>query len=152
MWGGAGPLPFGAGPPLLGAGPFFRRGPAPQESVSWRFAVQVPPPKSDLRQGGAGSKLLFDSAELSKFTADERAKYQLEMTTERDIHNQIVYARDKGLEEGLEQGRAEGRAEGAREQAVESARYFLRLGLTNEDVSKGTGLTVEEVEALRKGD
>jgi predicted transposase/invertase (TIGR01784 family) len=70
------------------------------------------------------------------------------MTTERDIHNQIVYARDKGLEEGLEQGRAEG----AREQAVESARYFLRLGLTNEDVSKGTGLTVEEVEALRKGD
>jgi predicted transposase/invertase (TIGR01784 family) len=99
---------------------------------------------------------LFDSAELSKFTADERAKYQLEMTTERDIHNQIVYARDKGLEEGLEQGRAEGReegrAEGAREQAVESARYFLRLGLTNEDVAKGTGLTVEEVEALRKGD
>lgn len=74
------------------------------------------------------------------------------MTTERDIHNQITYARDKGLEEGLEKGRVEGRAEGAGEQAMESARYFLRLGLTAEDVAKGTGLTVEEVEALRKRD
>jgi len=82
-------------------------------------------------------KLLFDSAELSKFTADERAKYQLDMTTERDIQNQIVYARDKGLEEG--------RAEGARERAVESAKFFLQLGLTVEDVAKGTGLTVEEI-------
>ena len=26
------------------------------------------------------------------------------MTTERDIHNQIVYARDEGLEEGIEIG------------------------------------------------
>ena len=30
------------------------------------------------------------------------------MTTERDIHNQLVYARDKGLAEGLEKGREEG--------------------------------------------
>ena len=48
-------------------------------------------------------KLLFDSAELSTFTPDERAKYQLDMTTARDIQNQIVYARDKGREEGREE-------------------------------------------------
>ena len=52
-------------------------------------------------------KILFDSAELSNFTPDERAKYQLDMTTARDIHNQIVFARDKGREEGRIEGREE---------------------------------------------
>lgn len=101
-------------------------------------------------------KLLFDSAELSEFTADERAKYQLDMTTERDIHNQIVYARDKGLEECLEQGRAEGRAEGlaegAREQTLQSAKRLMELGVATDIIISSTGLPVEEVEALRKGE
>ena len=48
------------------------------------------------------------------FTPDERAKYQLDMTTARDIQNQIIYARDEGLEKGLEKGREEGRKEGVR--------------------------------------
>ena len=38
------------------------------------------------------------------FTADEGAKYQLDMTTERDIHNQIEYSRMTGREEGREEG------------------------------------------------
>ena len=45
---------------------------------------------------------------MSDFTADERAKYQLDMTTERDIHNQIEYARVTGREEGREEGLEEG--------------------------------------------
>jgi predicted transposase/invertase (TIGR01784 family) len=90
-------------------------------------------------------KLLFDSAELSKFTAEERARYQLDMTTERDIHNQIVFARDKGRSEGL----AEGRAEGAREQAIQTARNLLKLDVPVEIIAQGTGLSTEEVVALR---
>lgn len=34
-------------------------------------------------------RLLFDSAENTKFTPEERAKYQQDMTTERDIHNSL---------------------------------------------------------------
>ena len=49
-------------------------------------------------------KLLFDSAEIATITPEERAKYQLDMTKERDIHNQIEYARVTGREEGLEEG------------------------------------------------
>lgn len=67
-------------------------------------------------------KILFDSAELSKFTPDERAGYQLDMTTERAIHNQIIYARDKGLEEGLAKGLAKGREEGRQEGVAEGLR------------------------------
>ena len=109
-------------------------------------------------------KLLFESAELSNFTADERAKYQLDMTTERDIHNQIVYARDKGLEEGLEKGREEGREvgleegreeglargreEGSREKALSTARSLRDLGVDLSVISQATGLSEEEIRTL----
>ena len=81
-------------------------------------------------------KILFDSAELSKFTPDERARYQLDMTTERDIHNQIVYARDKGLEEGLAKGREEGRQEGVAEGLRLVAEQMRKAGIAEEDVQR----------------
>ena len=82
-------------------------------------------------------KLLFNSAELANFTADERAKYQLDMTTERDIKNQIEYARDEGREEG--------RVEGIRLSALN----MLKDNLPVDTICRYTGLSEEEVEALR---
>ena len=78
-------------------------------------------------------KLLFNSAELANFTADERAKYQLDMTTERDIKNQIEYARDEGREEGIRL----------------SALNMLKDNLPVDTICRYTGLSEEEVEALR---
>ena len=97
-------------------------------------------------------RLLFNSAELANFVPDERAKYQLDMTTERDRHNQLVFAEAKGREQGRAEGREEGRAEGAREKAEETARAFLKLGIQPETIAQGTGLPLEEVEALRTSD
>ena len=85
-------------------------------------------------------QLLFDSAEITNFTAEEKSKYEHDMTTERDIRNYIAYARKEGREEG--------RAEGAREKALETARAFLALGIAAQTVAEGTGLTLEEVKAL----
>lgn len=82
-------------------------------------------------------KLLFNSAELANFTADERAKYQLDMTTERDIKNQIEFARDEG--------RVEGRVEGIRLSALN----MLKDNLPVDTICRYTGLSEEEVEALR---
>ena len=77
------------------------------------------------------------------------------MTTERDRHNQLVFAEAKGVEKGLEQGRAEGKAEGleqgAREKALETARALIALGVSQDIVVKSTGLSTDEVEALREG-
>ena len=54
---------------------------------------------------------MFSSAEIAKFAPEEKIKYEYDMTTERDIRNQIAYSREEGLAEGLEKGRAEGKAE-----------------------------------------
>lgn len=54
-------------------------------------------------------RLLFDSAEITNFTPEEKAKYQQDMTTERDIRNFITFAREEGMEKGREEGREETR-------------------------------------------
>ena len=68
------------------------------------------------------------------------------MTTARDTHNQIEYAKETGLEEGLAKGRAEGREE----RNLEVAINLLQLGTTCEIVAKATGLSLEEVTKLKE--
>ena len=90
--------------------------------------------------------LLFSSANLSNFAPEEKIKYLNDMTTERDIRNQIAFARDKGIEKGRE----EGREEGAAQKSAEIARALLSEGLSVEVISKCTGLSAEEISALTK--
>ena len=80
------------------------------------------------------------------------------MTTARDTHNQIEYAKKTSLEEGLAKGRAEGREEG-REEGLEEGRAdakqqiainLLQLGTPCEVVAKATGLSLEEVTKLKE--
>ena len=84
------------------------------------------------------------------------------MTTARDTHNQIEYAKETGLEEGLakgrvigraeglEEGREKGREEGREERNTEVAINLLRLGTPCEIVAKATGLSLEEVAKLKE--
>ena len=48
---------------------------------------------------------MFSSADLHNFAPDDKIKYLNDMTTERDIRNQIAFAKDKGFEEGREEER-----------------------------------------------
>ena len=57
------------------------------------------------------------------------------MTTARDTHNQIEYAKETGLEEGLAKGLAKGREEGREERNLEVAINFLQLGTPCEIVA-----------------
>ncbi len=68
------------------------------------------------------------------------------MTTARDTHNQIEYAKEISLEEGLAKGREEGREE----RNLEVAINFLQLGTPCEIVAKATGLSLEEVAKLKE--
>ena len=60
------------------------------------------------------------------------------MTTARDTHNQIEYAKEIAHEEGRE------------ERNMEVAINLLQLGTTCEIVSKATGLSMEEVAKLKE--
>ena len=64
------------------------------------------------------------------------------MTTARDTHNQIEYAKEIALEEGIAKGREKER------KAI--AINFLQLGTPCEIVAKATGLTLEEVTKLKE--
>ena len=96
--------------------------------------------------------LLFSSADLSNFAPEEKIKYLSDMTTERDIRNQIAYAKDKGIEqgrqEGIEQGIAQGVAQGVAQSKAEIAKAMLAKGYNPATVQELTGLTVEEIAAL----
>ena len=77
--------------------------------------------------------LLFSSANLSNFTTEDKIKYHNDMTTERDIRNQIAFARE----------------EGAAQRNAEIARAMLAKGIDSMIVQECTGLTAEEVAALK---
>lgn len=76
--------------------------------------------------------LLFSSADLSKFAPEEKIKYQNDVNTDRDIRNQIAYAKKQGIEQ----------------RNVEIAKAMLLEGLDASVVSKCTGLSAEEIAAL----
>ena len=73
-------------------------------------------------------KLLFESAELSTFTPTERIRYIEDMTTERDLKNQMAYAENKG--------KAEGRAEGLEQMA----KALAQMGMSDADIKKALEL------------
>ena len=58
----------------------------------------------------------------------------------RDIKNSIDTAKEEGREEGREEGIAK--------EKVATAKRLLGMGLTQEQVAQGAGLSIEEIEKL----
>lgn len=90
--------------------------------------------------------LLFDSAEISKFTPEEKVRYDNDMTTERDIRNYMAYSREEGHKEGLKEGLEKGRVM-AEEEKHRIAKSLLESGVKPEIVIASTGLSAEEIDA-----
>ena len=57
-------------------------------------------------------------------------------------------AAKKAREEGISIGRNEGISLGAQQTAIETAKKFLAMGLSVEQVADGTGLSIDEIEKL----
>ena len=94
-------------------------------------------------------ELLFESANISKFTAKEKLKYETDMTTERDRINQLATSFLDGERQGMEKGMEKGIEKGKTEEKMETAKNFLKLGVSIDVVSKATGLSVEDVKKLQ---
>ena len=57
--------------------------------------------------------------------------------------------REESLAEGEAKGRIEGKSEGIAEEKLATAKRFLSMGLSVQDVAKGTSLSVEQVEKIK---
>ena len=51
--------------------------------------------------------------------------------------------------EGIAEGEKRGREQGSHSAKLETARNFLRMGLSKEQVAQGTGLSLEEIQNLK---
>ena len=71
---------------------------------------------------------------------EEQAKIRAIEKAESDKATEIGFAEAKGIAKGL--------AEGEHKKAIETAKNLLSMGLTFEQISKATGLTVEEIKEL----
>ena len=80
------------------------------------------------------AKELSSDSEMIEFY-DNKNFYEL-------VHNtELKQSREDGIKEGLEQG--------SKEKAIEVAKNGITIGLKNEEISKLTGLSIEEIETLR---
>ena len=73
-----------------------------------------------------------------------------EYSYETDIKVQRREAYREGLAEGISQGIEQGIEQGAEQKAIETAKRFISMGLSLEQVSAGTDLPLETVEKLKQ--
>ena len=67
----------------------------------------------------------------------------------RNYNNAVKTAETRGREEGEKVGLEKGLVEGEKKAKIESAKRFLSMGLSVEQVATGTGLSLEEIEKLK---
>ena len=88
----------------------------------------------------------FKIAEIAKLNTNEYQEYEASLNTYRDIKNSVDWAHTKGEMAGIEKGRVEGKIEGK----IEVAMKLIEIGLDNAKLQEVTGLSVDEIEALRR--
>ncbi len=103
-------------------------------------------------KGVANMIITYDKDEILRLQAQKRIDDEIEI---RSMKN---YAKRVGREEGLAEGRAEGRAkglaegrtEGRTQGIIETAKNMIELGLSDDIISKSTGLSISEINELKK--
>ena len=74
-----------------------------------------------------------------------RKEYQTMNLHDRD---NFLRGKKEGISEGIQQGLKQGLQQGAYEKAIETAKKFLAMGISIEQVAQGTGLSVEAINNL----
>ena len=72
------------------------------------------------------------------------------MTLEMMKTEKLYEGIKRGIALGREEGREEGREAGARNKALETATNALMLGISADKIATITGLSLEEIEKLKK--
>ena len=89
--------------------------------------------------------------DLQKLTPEEREYYEYDIKVMRDLYATDKWEKEKRRmerEKALTEGRAEGRAEGDADRGLADAKRFLAMGLSPEQVAKGTQLPLDTILSL----
>ena len=82
----------------------------------------------------------------------EKDNYQKSVLEYEDVKRAVEYARETAakvfFEKGMEKGLEEGREEGIEEALLQTAKNLLAKGISVDDVSEATGLSIDRVRAL----
>ena len=93
---------------------------------------------------------IVDELERLGLDDDFGVAYDNEAMQKRMINTARNWGYDDGYGNGYEIGITKGKEEGAKEKGIEIAKNLLNIGTSNEDIMKVTGLSVEELEELKK--
>ena len=132
--------------------PKFRKTEAELESLldKWLYALKNLPRLLE-RPAALQERIFkkfFDVAETANLSKEEYAKYFESEKIYHDLDGAFRTASAKGFTQGMAQGMAKGRAEGQQKEKVETVRRLRKMGLTEEQIAEGTGLTASEVAAM----
>jgi predicted transposase/invertase (TIGR01784 family) len=83
---------------------------------------------------------LFNIAEYSNFTREEKTMYDSSLKYKWDNKNVLDYAKEEGVQEGMEKGE--------HKKALDIARELKKEGLAIEFIAKTTKFSIEEIEKL----
>ena len=83
---------------------------------------------------------VFETAEIAKFSPDDKEKYEESLKYYRDLKNVV--------DTSYEEGKAEGKAEGKEERNIEIARQMKSDGESLEKIMRYTGLSAREIENI----
>ena len=73
------------------------------------------------------------------------------LMTEYDYDTDIAVQREEAYEDGLSKGLQQGISQGAYQEKLETAKNLFHLGLSIEQISTVTGLSLETIKQLEKG-
>ena len=106
--------------------------------------------KAYMREKNEKIREILEYIDTGKAKADftERIQAKVDKAKKKDSIRSKYMTLELKYRDKLMQGREEGRAEGSHAKAIETARNFLRMGLSKEQVAQGTGLPVSEIQNL----
>ena len=84
-------------------------------------------------------------ANYANLSREEQAVYEADLRWISEYDEEMATGRREAMAQGLAEGRAEGRAE----QAAEIALNLLKSGMDDDFISRNTGLSLKEIEALK---
>ena len=90
----------------------------------------------------------WDKVAAEQLLIDDSNKISRQQGREEGLAEGLEKGREKGLAEGLEKGRSEGLEQGRAEERRETARRLRDMGLPPEQVARGSGLTMDELQQL----